>query len=257
MIMYYDKGAKPDQRWKATITPAYESLVLVYPFLEQAEEAFRLEPGPGLMHDEQSLYGAAAIIADEMLLEAIKRDRLREKIQHFADAEILGYLAGELDLAIEPGARGDTEQGLLAAMCARDLERYWITPHWRVQLSYRQLVQSRIWTKAVEDPAWQPLLKDLCALEAEIKHLSTEYIEGELFPRYITPMIERGVSALTAAGSELPGPVLQSVMMLALVNVLAERIAIPIEARYNNNPNMQRILPDNLQGSKQVHWFIL
>ena len=108
--------------------------------------------------------------------------------------------------------------------------------------------------EAVDDPGWQPLVKDICSVEAEVKGLSTQFIEAELFPNHLTPMLELGVSTLREAGSELPPAMLQSVMLLVLVNALAERIGKPIEEAYNNNPNLQRVLPDFLQGAKRVYW---
>jgi hypothetical protein len=254
MIMTYRQGGK-GANWVPTLTPDYLFLVNPYPFLAPAEEAFLREPGPGPA--KESMRYAAQAIADQMVDSAIKKDRLREKIVAYAEAEILGPLAGALDLAIAPGASRDTEQSLLIAMCARDLARFWITPLWRVQLSYRQLVQSRYWTKAVSDPAWQPLLRDLCALEAEIQDRSTAFIEGELFPRYLSPMIELGVSTLEEAGSQQKPAVLQNVMMLVLVNALAARVAAPIEEDFNTNPNLQRVLPDNVDARQRVEWMKL
>jgi hypothetical protein len=238
-------------RWQPTLTPDYAKIFYPMPFVPVAKQAFANEPGiPG--DPKSSLQYTADQLAEKAVNRALAQDGLLVQITDFAQRNVLGTIAGQLDIAISPAPAPDTEEGMLAALCARDLGRSWATPNWRVQLSYRQLVQSRLWTRALGDPSLQVFLEDVCTFERAIRALADPFINETLNGKYLTTWVSGGVTKLREAGSVATPEQLNAVMLASLGNAVLEQVVRQTESAYNNNPNIQRVLPDFLTGQKNI-----
>lgn len=211
---------------KATLEPAFVDVWNVPAFRGMAEWAYEQEAD--LYANSEN--AAAFVVRGAVALELI------DGIKDQAAEQIAPSLAADLQVAMPPPPGSpSSDQALIEIMIARDMARFWIQSDWRAALSYRQLVQSRIWASAIAEPLLRPFTQYLCAVEEAIKAEAIAYI-GVSLDYWLTAQVKEIAGALRTSGSKLKKRFREAVAMDAVGRELTEEVLRPIEDRYNKHP---------------------
>jgi hypothetical protein len=104
--------------------------------------------------------------------------QIREAIDQTARA-MLASTATAIGASV---ALTSDELNVLTAVARRDFGQRWLQPDWRAQLSYRQLVQSRLWALRLRSATARPYVANLCAVEAQFEAAADAAIAKEYGP---------------------------------------------------------------------------
>lgn len=158
----------------------------------------------------------------EARIDKASRDRFLLAVTELVNDTLVPTLATRAATTLPEDT---TERRIIRAMVRRDFLYTWLlSPSWRAQLSYQQLVQSRLWVRRIArgaDPLAQPLIADLCDLEGEIQRLADRHIEETFNPALLKHLNEL-TRQLREGSSEDRAAVVTSAVFLKLRETVLE-----------------------------------
>ncbi|MDP3909420.1 MAG: hypothetical protein Q8Q14_03430 [Gemmatimonadales bacterium] len=144
-----------------------------------------------LARSDKGLIEAATRLAERRIDKA-SRDRFLAAVTDLVNDQMLPALAADRATTLPEDT---TERRILRALVRRDFLYTWlVSPAWRAQLSYQQLLQSRAWVPRIArgaDPLAQPFVVDVCRLEVDVKRRALTAITDEF-----NPALERALARL-------------------------------------------------------------
>lgn len=163
------------------------------------------------------------------LLSVDEREKLQTDLITIANNEVTPSVLEWYQIALDPRA-GDLP--VLRDVVARDLGYNWLVPDWRVALSYRELVRTRQWVKALSDARTAVVREDPCTFE-----LITADIGSQATARYeLTTWLDQVVQLVVRAVRErhkLRADRLEAPARYQVVRVLRKRVLDEIAKSYD------------------------
>lgn len=219
-----------DAQNRPTLTPAFLEDWPVERWRSQAE-ALAADDGAADRH--------AAANAGKMIRGAVQRE-LREKIEVFATDEVLPAIATAFEIPLEPAPRSGSDQALCAKMVARDVGCFAVlSPHWRAACSYRQLVQTRLWARAISEPLFEPFTQHVCGVEEAIAAVAVPFAAEAINP-WLDELVAAGRDELQRQGVKAPPVDLAALTLWHVLHDLRDTVLRELVDAYDRHPALGR-----------------
>jgi hypothetical protein len=161
-------------------------------------------------------------------LTTADRSSLRDTITSACNQAVLP--AALTQRSIELSLRSE-DLPLLREVVRRDVVTNWLDPTWRLRMSYRELIESRFWTKGLLDPVTEPIAEQTCQWELAVQAQGQAVI-AEHFQGWLNQQFKRFAREVRSLGRKISKADAQLLASAGLVRLLTRTIADPFGEAY-------------------------